>query len=98
MFQRKLTPFALLPLVALLALLYTAFFLLPAMSSTKVLLAVDFEVSKGKMSKYLNMFLVFVFVCLQVFGRVQGVFFRKFTQQQATSLGLRGWVKNTKWA
>ena len=29
-------------------------------------------------------------------GRVQGVFFRKFTQQEARSLGLRGWVKNTK--
>lgn len=59
-------------LVALL-LLVVAFFLLPAMASTKTLLALDFE----------------------VFGRVQGVFFRKFTQQQASALGLRGWVKNT---
>merc|ERR1712130_201375 len=35
-------------------------------------------------------------VDFEVFGRVQGVFFRKFTQEQATSLGLKGWVKNTK--
>jgi acylphosphatase len=27
-------------------------------------------------------------------GRVQGVFFRDFTQRKATALGLSGWVKN----
>ncbi|MFO1463041.1 MAG: acylphosphatase [bacterium] len=27
-------------------------------------------------------------------GRVQGVFFRAFTQGSAQSLGLRGWVRN----
>jgi len=32
----------------------------------------------------------------EVFGRVQGVFFRKFTNEKALSLGLRGWVKNTR--
>eukprot|EP00092_Neocalanus_flemingeri_P008691 GFUD01009361.1.p1 GENE.GFUD01009361.1~~GFUD01009361.1.p1 ORF type:complete len:129 (-),score=29.24 GFUD01009361.1:226-612(-) len=32
----------------------------------------------------------------EVFGRVQGVFFRKFTNDKANSLGLRGWVKNTR--
>ena len=64
MFQRKLTPFALLPLVALLALLYTAFFLLPAMSSSKVLLAVDFEVSKGRMSKCFKHVFVFLYLCV----------------------------------
>ncbi|ELT98378.1 hypothetical protein CAPTEDRAFT_123871 [Capitella teleta] len=31
----------------------------------------------------------------EVFGTVQGVFFRKFTQQMAKDLGLVGWVKNT---
>ena len=30
----------------------------------------------------------------KVEGRVQGVFFRKETQQQASSLGLTGWVRN----
>ena len=30
----------------------------------------------------------------QVEGRVQGVFFRRETQQQASSLGLTGWVRN----
>ncbi len=29
-----------------------------------------------------------------VSGRVQGVFFRQKTKQQAESLGIRGWVKN----
>uniref|UniRef100_A0A1Q3FZB9 Acylphosphatase n=2 Tax=Culex tarsalis TaxID=7177 RepID=A0A1Q3FZB9_CULTA len=32
----------------------------------------------------------------EVFGIVQGVFFRKYTQKQATSLGLRGWCMNTR--
>ena len=30
-----------------------------------------------------------------VSGRVQGVFFRASTQQQAQRLGLSGWVRNT---
>merc|ERR1712080_279916 len=32
----------------------------------------------------------------EVWGRVQGVFFRKFTHEKALSLGLKGWVKNTR--
>lgn len=31
----------------------------------------------------------------EVFGKVQGVFFRKHTQKEATHLGLVGWVRNT---
>jgi acylphosphatase len=31
---------------------------------------------------------------IKVHGKVQGVFFRKNTQQKAVELGLRGWVKN----
>ncbi|WP_373522320.1 acylphosphatase [Aquiflexum sp.] len=31
---------------------------------------------------------------VRVFGRVQGVFFRKSTQQKAVTLGIKGWVKN----
>jgi len=27
-------------------------------------------------------------------GKVQGVFFRRFTEQQAQQLGLTGWVRN----
>ncbi|XP_073831192.1 acylphosphatase-2-like [Musca autumnalis] len=31
----------------------------------------------------------------EVFGKVQGVFFRKYTEKQANQLGLRGWCMNT---
>lgn len=31
---------------------------------------------------------------VQVEGKVQGVFFRKTTQEKANRLGLTGWVKN----
>ncbi|XP_055857201.1 acylphosphatase-2-like [Episyrphus balteatus] len=31
----------------------------------------------------------------EVFGIVQGVFFRKYTEKQAKSLGVRGWCMNT---
>lgn len=31
----------------------------------------------------------------EVFGKVQGVFFRKFTHEQAVKLKLVGWVMNT---
>ncbi|KAI5702050.1 hypothetical protein M8J75_016075 [Diaphorina citri] len=31
----------------------------------------------------------------EVFGKVQGVFFRKYTQSKANELGLKGWCQNT---
>jgi acylphosphatase len=31
---------------------------------------------------------------IKVIGRVQGVFFRKSTQQKAIELGIKGWVRN----
>ncbi|XP_022213393.2 acylphosphatase-2 isoform X2 [Drosophila obscura] len=38
-----------------------------------------------------------LFACnFEVFGRVQGVFFRKHTERQANSLGVRGWCMNTR--
>ena len=30
----------------------------------------------------------------QIFGRVQSVFFRAYTQEEARRLGLTGWVRN----
>ncbi len=35
-------------------------------------------------------------VYYRVSGRVQGVFFRAHTEQTARSLGLTGWVRNTR--
>ncbi|XP_045533684.1 acylphosphatase-2-like isoform X2 [Pieris brassicae] len=34
-------------------------------------------------------------VDFEIFGRVQGVFFRKYTKNQADKLGLKGWCMNT---
>lgn len=31
---------------------------------------------------------------IQVFGKVQGVFFRASSQDKAEALGIKGWVKN----
>ncbi|XP_017856226.1 PREDICTED: acylphosphatase-2 [Drosophila arizonae] len=37
-----------------------------------------------------------LFACsFEVFGQVQGVFFRKYTEKQANELGVRGWCMNT---
>ena len=35
-------------------------------------------------------------VHLRVTGRVQGVFYRGWTEESATALGLRGWVRNRR--
>jgi acylphosphatase len=37
-----------------------------------------------------------VSISFQVFGKVQGVFFRKHTAAKASDMGLVGWVKNEK--
>ncbi|XP_060531833.1 acylphosphatase-1-like isoform X1 [Cylas formicarius] len=34
-------------------------------------------------------------VKFEIYGRVQGVFFRKYTQSEATKLGVKGWCRNT---
>ena len=34
-------------------------------------------------------------VHFEVYGKVQGVFFRKYTQARAEELNLRGWIRNT---
>ncbi|CAH1109735.1 unnamed protein product [Psylliodes chrysocephalus] len=35
-------------------------------------------------------------VDFEVFGKVQGVFFRKNTEKEANNLGVRGWCMNTQ--
>ena len=37
-----------------------------------------------------------IHVDFEVFGRVQGVLFRKYTQEKAKSIGIHGWIRNTK--
>ena len=32
----------------------------------------------------------------EVFGKVQEVLFRKYTQSKANSIGVRGWIRNTE--
>ncbi|XP_027855945.1 acylphosphatase-1 [Xiphophorus couchianus] len=32
----------------------------------------------------------------EIFGKVQGVWFRKYTQAEGTKLGIVGWVQNTE--
>lgn len=34
-------------------------------------------------------------VSFEIFGKVQGVYFRKHTEERARQLGLVGWVENT---
>ncbi|MCS7199582.1 MAG: acylphosphatase [Caldimicrobium sp.] len=33
-------------------------------------------------------------VRVKIFGKVQGVFFRAYTKEEAQKLGIKGWVKN----
>ncbi len=35
-------------------------------------------------------------MCLEIFGKVQGVFFRKYTKSEAQKLDVTGWVQNTE--
>merc|ERR1712105_32934 len=59
-----------------------------------ITLTIIFFVSKYPNSQ--SMATGLIAVDYEVFGKVQGVFFRKFTNEKAQSLGLRGWVKNTR--
>ena len=51
----------------------------------------QFRASKQTMASMKLLHLEF-----EVFGRVQGVFFRKYTQQKAKSINARGWIRNTE--
>ncbi|XP_046996861.1 acylphosphatase-2-like isoform X2 [Schistocerca americana] len=50
------------------------------------------QVSHTKMSAQLK---DMVSVDFEVFGRVQGVFFRKYTVDEAKKVGVKGWIMNT---
>ncbi|VEN43387.1 unnamed protein product [Callosobruchus maculatus] len=53
-----------------------------------ILLANNILSSMGSTEKLLS-------VNFEVYGRVQGVFFRKYTEKEANKLGLKGWCMNT---
>ena len=64
---------------------------------TLIIFAIIFFVSKSPQSRSMaSTGGGLIAVDFEVFGKVQGVFFRKFTNEKANSLGLRGWVKNTR--
>ncbi|XP_049784736.1 acylphosphatase-2-like isoform X1 [Schistocerca nitens] len=50
------------------------------------------QISHTKMSAQLK---DMVSVDFEVFGRVQGVFFRKYTVDEAKKVGVKGWIMNT---
>ncbi|KAF3844795.1 hypothetical protein F7725_007958 [Dissostichus mawsoni] len=51
------------------------------------------EIFRSRLSTMCNEDLISV--DYEIFGRVQGVFFRKYTQAEGKKLGLVGWVQNT---
>ncbi|XP_017767543.1 PREDICTED: acylphosphatase-1-like [Eufriesea mexicana] len=60
--------------------------------SLLVVLPLFFEVTSQNINPTMSKL---VGVDFEVFGRVQGVFFRKYTQKRGTELGLKGWCMNT---
>ncbi|XP_059393424.1 acylphosphatase-2-like [Carassius carassius] len=52
-------------------------------------LVILFEMSSDAGDKYVS-------VDFEVFGNVQGVCFRMYTETEAQKLGVTGWVKNTR--
>ncbi|XP_035300831.1 acylphosphatase-1 isoform X2 [Cricetulus griseus] len=60
--------------------------------------AAQISAALGERSKGLSMAAegdTLVSVDYEIFGKVQGVFFRKYTQAEGKKLGLVGWVQNT---
>ena len=73
MFQRRFTLVALLPLLLVaffLTFLLIAFYILPTMSSTRVILAVDFEVKGRKVSVS---FIIYRIVIIGIWASARGV-------------------------
>ncbi|CAH1981176.1 unnamed protein product [Acanthoscelides obtectus] len=62
--------------------------ILPVFAVILLIYDVNNTSSMGSTKKLLS-------VNFEVFGRVQGVFFRKYTEKEANKLGLKGWCMNT---
>ncbi|XP_023178779.2 acylphosphatase-2 [Drosophila hydei] len=61
-----------------------------------VIIIVLLKTSQVLGKKNFSISMASIFSCnFEVFGVVQGVFFRKYTEKQANELGVRGWCKNT---
>ncbi|RLU20381.1 hypothetical protein DMN91_006989 [Ooceraea biroi] len=69
----------------MIAFTLLACLLLPSLSREKLPLSAE---NSSKMARMLA-------VDFEVFGIVQGVFFRKYTQKRGQELGLKGWCMNT---
>lgn len=58
------------------------------------LYALDFEVFGKVQGNSVNLFTIFLNINSNI-NTILGVFFRKYTEKQANSLGLKGWCMNT---
>ena len=63
-----------------------------AASSSKIIMAGKTRESN---TETINNITRYITIEFEVFGRVQGVFFRKYTKEKAEELGLTGWCRNT---
>mmetsp|Transcript_17597 Transcript_17597/g.26492 ORF Transcript_17597/g.26492 Transcript_17597/m.26492 type:complete len:176 (+) Transcript_17597:53-580(+) len=70
-----------------------------AVTSSKIMSSTDEADTKNKDAEHdhqeHNITTRYITMKFEVFGRVQGVFFRKYTKAKAEELGLTGWCRNT---
>ena len=89
--------------IALLLILYYASYTaslpsknqpLAASASSKIIMAIETN-NESNTETTTNHITRYITIEFEVFGRVQGVFFRKYTKEKAEELGLTGWCRNT---
>lgn len=69
--------------------------LLLAATSSKIMSSRDDADAEHAHQEHNNIIKKYTTIEFEVFGRVQGVFFRKHTKAKAEELGLTGWCRNT---
>lgn len=65
-----------------------------AATSSKIMSSEDNDAAEHAHQEHTNI-TKYITMEFEVFGRVQGVFFRKYTKAKAEELGLTGWCRNT---